>query len=66
LGDATSGYDFLGTGKFMPLKGKGLLRRIGLDKGGHWEVVVNEENFAQKSIDHQSLIDTRNPGIQKE
>lgn len=48
------------------LKGKGLLRRIGHDKGGHWEVVLNEENFTQKSKDHQSLIDTRNPGIQKE
>ncbi|HLP44865.1 MAG TPA: HTH domain-containing protein, partial [Candidatus Kapabacteria bacterium] len=36
------------------LKGKGLLRRIGHDKGGHWEVVLNEENFAQKSKDpHQ-------------
>ena len=26
------------------LKDKGLLRRIGADRGGHWEVVVNNEN----------------------
>lgn len=28
----------------ISLKRKGLLRRIGADRGGHWEVVVNNEN----------------------
>jgi len=31
------------------LKGKGLLQRIGPDKGGHWEVLLDEKNFTQKS-----------------
>lgn len=26
----------------IKLKGKGLLRRIGPDKGGHWEIVVEK------------------------
>lgn len=29
------------------LKRKELLRRIGPDRGGHWEVLANEENFIQ-------------------